>query len=90
MVEQNVADFSTPYQFNGLELEGETGLYNYGASYYDPRMSIWLGVDRLEDQKPGWSLYNFIMNNPINMIDPAGRKPEWTPNGDGMDSSKRR
>ena len=29
-----------PYLFNGKELDEETGLYYYGARYYDPRTSI--------------------------------------------------
>ena len=29
----------TPYLFNGKELDEETGLYYYGARYYDPKTS---------------------------------------------------
>ncbi|MEE9437621.1 MAG: RHS repeat-associated core domain-containing protein [Saprospiraceae bacterium] len=47
LVEQKVANFSTPYQFNGKELDVETGLYNYGARFYDPKLSLWLSVDPL-------------------------------------------
>ena len=36
-----------PYLFNGKELDTETGLYYYGARYYDPRVSLWLNVDPL-------------------------------------------
>ncbi|MDY3538318.1 hypothetical protein PG275_09925 [Riemerella anatipestifer] len=36
-----------PYLFNGKELDSETGLYYYGARYYDPRVSLWLNVDPL-------------------------------------------
>ncbi len=31
--------------FNGKELDEETGLYYYGARYYNPRISQWLSVD---------------------------------------------
>ena len=31
--------------FAGKELDGETGLYYYGARYLDPRISRWLSVD---------------------------------------------
>ena len=33
---------------NGKELDAETGLYYYGARYYDPATALWLGVDPLE------------------------------------------
>lgn len=36
-----------PYLFNGKELDSETGLYYYGARYYDPKVSLWLNVDPL-------------------------------------------
>ena len=54
-------------------MDKETGLYNYGARYYDPSLSIWTGVDPLADQFPAYSPYNYTLNNPINMIDPDGR-----------------
>ena len=39
------AMLNTPYLFNGKELDEETGLYYYGARYYDPRTSLWLSTD---------------------------------------------
>ncbi|MFK3979614.1 SpvB/TcaC N-terminal domain-containing protein [Micromonospora sp. NPDC050397] len=35
----------TPYQFSGKELDQETGLYYYGARYYDPRTAVWQNPD---------------------------------------------
>jgi len=76
MVEQKVdGDFSTPYRFTGKEEDVETGLYYYGARYYDPRTSVWLSVDPKADEMPGWSPYNYCFNNPIVLIDPDGAKP---------------
>ncbi|PZQ88021.1 MAG: hypothetical protein DI548_05230, partial [Flavobacterium johnsoniae] len=68
-------DYETPYKFNGKELDEETGLYYYGARYYDPKISIWLSVDPLAEKGPEYSPYCFAMNSPINMIDPDGRWP---------------
>jgi len=74
MVEQKVdGDFSTPYRFTGKEEDVETGLYYYGARYYDPKLSIWMSVDPLAGKYPAWSPYNYTMNNPIKFIDPDGR-----------------
>jgi RHS repeat-associated protein len=35
----------TPYLYTGKELDEETGLYYYGARYYDPRTSVWASAD---------------------------------------------
>ena len=35
----------TPYQYTSKELDEETGLYYYGARYYDPRTSVWQSGD---------------------------------------------
>src|SRR5262249_9752854 len=35
----------TPYWFSGKELDEDTGLYYFGARYYDPQTSLWLGAD---------------------------------------------
>jgi len=76
--EQKAAPFSTPYQFNGKELDSETGLYNYGARYYDPSLSVWLSVDPLADHpnQVDKTPYAYAWNNPVNLIDPDGRCPK--------------
>ena len=44
--------YETPYLFNGKELDDETGLYYYGARYYDPKLSLWFSVDPLSYYNP--------------------------------------
>jgi len=73
-VEEHSNTERTPYLFNGKELDGETGLYYYGARYYDPRTSIWQSVDPLTEKTPGLSPYNYGSDNPVKFIDPDGRK----------------
>src|SRR5262249_1636279 len=34
-----------PFLFTGKELDEETGLYYFGARYYDPRTSVWQSAD---------------------------------------------
>jgi RHS repeat-associated protein len=75
MAEQRQYTYGTPYKFNGKESDEETGLYYYGARYYDPKLSMWYGVDPLVHKMPAWSPYNYTANNPINFIDPDGRFP---------------
>jgi RHS repeat-associated protein len=47
MLEQMDGSYNNPYKFNAKELDEDTGLYYYGARYYNPRLSIWYGVDPL-------------------------------------------
>jgi RHS repeat-associated protein len=75
LVEEHLNSNNSPYKFNGKELDEETGNYYYGARYYDPKMSIWLSVDPLAEEYPGWSPYNYTLNNPINLVDPDGKAP---------------
>lgn len=64
-----------PYLFNGKELDYETGLYYYGARYYDPKTALWLNTDPLAEKYPNVSPYTYTLNNPIKYIDPDGREP---------------
>ena len=74
--ERDNETWSTPYKFNGKELDEETGLYYYGARYYDPRVSLWLGVDPLAEKYPNVGGYVYCHNNPVNLIDLDGRADE--------------
>ena len=64
----------TPYKFNGKELDVETGLYYYGARYYNPSTALWLGVDPLASKYPGVSPYVYCVSNPVKYVDPDGRE----------------
>ena len=74
------SSWSTPYKFNAKELDEETGLYYYGARYYDPRSSIWLGVDPLAEKYPNVSSYVYCADNPMSIIDHDGRALNITTN----------
>jgi len=66
--------FQSPYKFNGKEQDPETGLYYYGARYYDPMTSLWLSVDPLCEKYYWISPYVYCLNNPVRLIDPDGRE----------------
>ena len=59
-------------RFNGKELDEETGLYYFGARYYNPRYSLWYGTDPLQEKYPWVSSYCYTMGNPVNAIDYEG------------------
>lgn len=61
----------TPYLFNAKEFDEETGMYYYGARYYEPRVSLWISTDILEEKNYGNSSYAYTYN-PITFIDPIG------------------
>ena len=44
-IEERNSIWNTPYLFNAKEFDEETGLYYYGARYYDPRLSVWMSTD---------------------------------------------
>lgn len=71
--EQHAA-WDSPYKFNAKELDDETGLYYYGARYYDPKVSQWLGVDPLAEDYAGISPFVYCLNNPVKYVDPDGEK----------------
>ncbi len=52
LVDEHSTSNKMPYLFNGKELDYETGLYYYGARYYDPKVSLWLNVDPLSGYNP--------------------------------------
>ncbi|MGM0635085.1 MAG: RHS repeat domain-containing protein [Bacteroidota bacterium] len=68
------ANYYNSWKFTGKELDEETGFYYFGARYYQPKWSIWLSVDPLAEKYSSWSSYNYTMNNPINLIDPDGKR----------------
>lgn len=61
---------NNPFKFNGKELDSETGLYYYGARYYDPRISLFISVDPLAEQT--MTPYQYTYQNSINLVDPTG------------------
>ena len=44
-IEENTNVQRTPFHFTSKELDEETGLYYFGARYYDPRTSVWQSAD---------------------------------------------
>jgi RHS repeat-associated protein len=62
------------YQYNGKELNSDFGLgwNDYGARWYDPSVGRWNAPDPHSDNYRPFSPYNYILNSPLNVIDPDG------------------
>ncbi|MEO9954207.1 RHS repeat-associated core domain-containing protein [Nonlabens sp.] len=88
MAEQtSISYYQTEFKFNGKELDSETGMYYYGARYYDPSLSIWMSVDPLAEKMPEWSSYAYAFNNPVMYTDPTGMAPEVVQDDYGIDDN---
>ena len=81
LFDEHSSEHTMPYLFNGKELDQETGLYYYGARYYDPKVSIFVNVDPLAEKT--MQAYAYANNNPVRFIDPTGMASEWHKDGKG-------
>ena len=73
-IEERNNTWNTPYLFNAKEFDEETGMYYYGARYYEPRLSLWISVDKEGEKMPSISSFAYCKNNPTSAIDPDGNK----------------
>lgn len=79
----NATEFSglppvrTTYTYTGREYERETGTYYYRARYYDPQIGRFLQKDpepgSLKEPLTLTNPFVYVMNNPLNLVDPTGR-----------------
>ena len=72
LVDEHNTTYEQPWKFNGKELDAETGLYYYGARYYEPVMALWYGVDALTEKYTSVGGYVYCHGNPIIRIDING------------------
>ena len=75
-IEERNNTWNTPYLFNAKEFDEETGMYYYGARYYEPRISLWMSTDPLQEKYENISPYIYCANSPIRYTDPKGMEVE--------------
>lgn len=73
-IEERNNVWNTPYLFNAKEFDEETGMYYYGARYYEPRLSLWMSTDPLQEKYATYSTYCYVFNRPIIFFDPNGEE----------------
>ena len=71
----NSAAYAVSNRYTGQIADDETGLYYYGARYYDPQLGRFIQPDTIV-QSPAtaqtFNRYSYCDNNPINFADPTG------------------
>ena len=68
------------FYFTGKPLDDETGLYFYGARYYDPQLGRFITPDTIvpyPSDPQSFNRYSYARNNPVNYTDPTGHKWSW-------------
>ncbi len=77
--------FATKKKFTGKEVDDDTGLYYYGARYYNPAIARFVSVDpvsrdvgsaALFTNPQRFNTYSYALNNPVKYTDPDGRAAE--------------
>ena len=74
-IEEKAQDYKNNYLYTGKELDRTSGLYYYGARYYDPSIGRFTSVDPvLGDLENPQTLnkYSYVTNNPMKYVDPTG------------------
>jgi len=76
---QEVKENENPYRkFIPYAVETDTIINNFNYMEIDnlgkEQPARWLSVDPLADKYPGWSPYNYTLNNPLRYIDPNGKE----------------
>ena len=76
----------TDEKFTGQRLDS-TGLYYYGARYYDPNIGRFISPDTVTSapsDPQSLNRYSYVLNNPLKYIDPTGHFAEDLLNRSGV------
>ncbi|OGP87479.1 MAG: hypothetical protein A2156_10700, partial [Deltaproteobacteria bacterium RBG_16_48_10] len=61
-----------PFGFAGGLYAYETGLIHFGARSYDPQTGRWISKDPMGFEGGDTNLYGYVLNDPVNLVDPYG------------------
>ena len=61
-----------PFRFAGGLYDKDTKLVRFGARDYDPAIGRWTSKDPIRFDGDSPNLYGYVINDPINLVDPNG------------------
>jgi RHS repeat-associated protein len=73
ILEDTNPSFTMPFGFAGGLHDRDTGLVRFGYRDYDPEVGRWTAKDPIGFDGRDTDLYGYVVNNPVNFIDPEGK-----------------
>ncbi|MGI0016041.1 MAG: RHS repeat-associated core domain-containing protein, partial [Nitrososphaera sp.] len=66
-----------PFGFAGGLYDRDTKLVRFGARDYDPETGRWTAKDPIRFEGGDANLYGYVLNDPVNLVDPKGTISPW-------------
>ncbi|MBS0617914.1 MAG: RHS repeat-associated core domain-containing protein [Spirochaetes bacterium] len=69
----------TPVKYTGQREDAETGLYDYGARFFDPALGRFISADSVipdANRTQDYNRYMYVRGNPLRYNDPTGHAPD--------------
>ncbi len=73
-----------PFGFAGGLYDRDTKLVRFGARDYDPTSGRWTAKDPIGFAGGDTNLYGYVLNDPVNLVDPSGLEGDVTCGGEGL------
>jgi len=77
-------DFTIPFGFAGGLQDQDTNLVHFGYREYDPQTGKWTSKDPIDFSGGDSNLYGYVLNDPVNFVDPEGLMSARGAIGTGM------
>lgn len=78
---ESTTAFPISKRYTSQVLDEDTGLYYYGARYYDPQLARFIQPDTVIpdlSNPQSFNRYSYALNNPLKYTDPSGHAPQLT------------